>query len=297
MTALAIGITLFGPSHLIGQTFRGRVIDKTTNAPVATALIRLIGEDGSPRGFSIADAAGLYSVNVPGPGIYHVEGERLGYEIFQTPVIEVLGPERLYTVDLLMNRAPVLIESLVVSTERTDEQIRSLIDTSPDALRYGGVQFEEILDQIGRGGGVNNALRWSESEGLVALSTTEGPCFSLQSRDCVPIYLNGVHLTPEVETDGLDGPFEQYYETGHLQAKGTIRRGDRDGLWEKYYQDGQLQAKSSYKAGELDGPYELHYGNGHLQAKCTYMDGEVDGVWEEYYENGHLLAKGTMKRG
>ena len=253
---LAVCLALIGSSHANGQTFHGRAIDQTTNAPVATTLIRLISEDGSPRGFSIADAAGLYSLNAPGPGVYHVEGERLGYEVFQTSTVEVLSSEGLFPLDLLMKRSPVLIESLVVSTERTDEEIRSLIDASPDSLRYGRVQFEEILNQIGRRGDISNALRWSRSEGLVALNTTAGPCFSLQARDCEPIYLNGLHLNREFETDGLDGWYEQYYENGQLQAKGTIVDGERDGIWEEYYENGQLQAKGTYKSDELDGPYE-----------------------------------------
>ena len=233
VAAVAMGFALFGSAHVNGQTFRGRAVDQTTNAPVATTLIRLIGEDGSPRGFSIADAAGLYSLNAPGPGVYHIEGERLGYEVFQTSTIEVLNSEGLFPVDLLMKRSPVLIESLVVSTERTDEQIRSLIDASPDALRYGGVEFEKILDQIGRRGDISNALRWSESEGLVALSTSAGPCFPLQASDCEPVYLNGPHLNREFETDGLDGLYEQYYENGQLQEKGTIVDGEPGGIWEE----------------------------------------------------------------
>ena len=282
VAAVVVCLTLIGSSHANGQTFHGRAIDQTTNAPVATTLIRLISEDGNPRGFSIADAAGLYSLNAPGPGVYHVEGERLGYEVFQTSTVEVLSSEGLFPLDLLMKRSPVLIESLVVSTERTDEEIRSLIDASPDSLRYGRVQFEEILNQIGRRGDISNALRWSRSEGLVALNTTAGPCFSLQARDCEPIYLNGLHLNREFETDGLDGWYEQYYENGQLQAKGTIVDGERDGIWEEYYENGQLRTKGTHTSDELDGPYEQYYENGQLQAKGTYWGGEVDGTWEEY---------------
>ena len=297
VAAVVVCLTLIGSSHANGQTFHGRAIDQTTNAPVATTLIRLISEDGNPRGFSIADAAGLYSLNAPGPGVYHVEGERLGYEVFQTSTVEVLSSEGLFPLDLLMKRSPVLIESLVVSTERTDEEIRSLIDASPDSLRYGRVQFEEILNQIGRRGDISNALRWSRSEGLVALNTTAGPCFSLQARDCEPIYLNGLHLNREFETDGLDGWYEQYYENGQLQAKGTIVDGERDGIWEEYYENGQLRTKGTHTSDELDGPYEQYYENGQLQAKGTYWGGEVDGTWEEYYEDGQLRARGTMKWG
>ena len=96
VAAVVVCLTLIGSSHANGQTFHGRAIDQTTNAPVATTLIRLISEDGNPRGFSIADAAGFYSLNAPGPGVYHVEGERLGYEVFQTSTVEVLTPEGLF---------------------------------------------------------------------------------------------------------------------------------------------------------------------------------------------------------
>ena len=294
LTAVAVSIALSVPAHLAGQTFQGSALDRVTNAPVATTLVLLISEDGNLRGSSIANASGFYSIDVPGPGIYRLEGQMLGYENFLTPPIEVRNPEGVHPVDLLLRTSPLSVESLVVSAELP---VRSSIDLSPSALRYKPIQFEDIQYHIGRGRDLSDALRRPIPGRLIAFNTTEGPCLSLRSLNCLPVTPNGMHPSPDFPTDGLDGPYEEYYENGQLKAKGTIRDGEVEGRWEEYYENGRLMTKGTIKDGEPDGPYEHYDENGQLQTKGTMKDGEVEGRWEEYYENGRLMTKGTIKDG
>ena len=294
LTAVAVSIALSVPAHLAGQTFQGSALDRVTNAPVATTLVLLISEDGNLRGSSIANASGFYSIDVPGPGIYRLEGQMLGYENFLTPPIEVRNPEGVHPVDLLLRTSPLSVESLVVSAELP---VRSSIDLSPSALRYKPIQFEDIQYHIGRGRDLSDALRRPIPGRLIAFNTTEGPCLSLRSLNCLPVTPNGMHPSPDFPTDGLDGPYEEYYENGQLKAKGTIRDGEVEGRWEEYYENGRLMTKGTMKDGEPDGPYEHYDENGQLQTKGTMKDGEVEGPWEEYYENGQLMTKRTYRAG
>jgi antitoxin component YwqK of YwqJK toxin-antitoxin module len=294
LTAVAVSIALSVPAHLAGQTFQGSVLDEMTNAPVATTSVRLISEDGNLRGGSIADASGFYSIDVPGPGIYRLQGEMLGYENFLTPPLEVRNPEGVHPVDLLLRRSPLLMESLVVSVEFP---VRSSIDLSPNAFRYKPIQFEDIPYHIGWGRDVSDVLRRPIPGRLIAFNTTEGPCLSLRSLNCLPVTPNGMHPSPDFPTDGLDGPYEEYYENGQLKTRGTIRDGEVEGRWEDYYEDGQLKTKGTMKDGEPDGPYEHYDENGRLMTKGTMKDGEVEGPWEEYDENGQLMTKRTYRAG
>ena len=268
---MVVAVALLVPAHSAGQTFQGRVLDRMSNAPVATTLVRLISEDGNLQGVSVTLPSGFYSIDASVPGIYRLEGERLGYEKFQTPPQEIHDAKDVHLVDLLLSRSPLLIKSLVVSAERTDEQIRSLIDASPNSLGYRPIQLEAIEGRIVGGRDLGNALR--------------------------PVSLYGVHLNPEFPMDGLDGPYEHYYQNGQLEAKGTMKDGNRDGGWEEYYENGRLKTKGTYNYGEPDGPYEHYEENGQLETKGTMRDNEVEGRWEEYYESGQLKAKGTMKDG
>ena len=253
LTAVAVSIALSVPAHLAGQTFQGSALDRVTNAPVATTLVLLISEDGNLRGSSIANASGFYSIDVPGPGIYRLEGQMLGYENFLTPPIEVRNPEGVHPVDLLLRTSPLSVESLVVSA---DLPVRSSIDLSPSALRYKPIQFEDIQYHIGRGRDLSDALRRPIPGRLIAFNTTEGPCLSLRSLNCLPVTPNGMHPSPDFPTDGLDGPYEEYYENGQLKAKGTIRDGEVEGRWEEYYENGLLMTKGTMKDGAQEGPYE-----------------------------------------
>ena len=78
-----------------------------------------------------------------------------------------------------------------------------------------------------------------------------------------------------------DGPFENYYDNGQLQEKGTFVAGELDGPYEFYYENGQLSEKSNFVAGELDGPFETYDENGQLRAKGTFKDNEQCGEWIE----------------
>ena len=83
------------------------------------------------------------------------------------------------------------------------------------------------------------------------------------------------------EVDLPDGPFEEYYDSGQLDEKGTYRDGELDGPFESYRDNGQLWEKTTWKDGVADGPFEAFGENGQLTWKGNSSMGEKCGEWTE----------------
>jgi Carboxypeptidase regulatory-like domain len=188
------------------QTFQGRVVDGRDERPVATALVRLVDVQGEALSVTIADSTGFYSVEAPEPGIYRLEAARLGFLALESPLLDASIADGIYPIDLLMTSAPVELPGFTVETDRlSDEEIdrgiRLLLGTSPKALRYRPIEFDEIQDHIARGHNLEDLLRWSNTTGLVVEYTADGPCYSFRARGCLPVFLNGLPLNRDFMTD------------------------------------------------------------------------------------------------
>lgn len=197
------------PGTLDAQVFRGRVLDDRDDRPIATALVRLIGEDGQQRAVTIADSAGTYTLQAPEPGVYRLEAARLGYENFETPPLEAARPEGTYPIDLLLRAAPLEIAGISVRTntlteEQTDRLLRREIGRSPASLRYRPIGFDEITGHIERGHNLVDVVRWENFAGIVVRFDLSGWCFEVRGR-CLPVFLNGMPLLRDfIESIPLD---------------------------------------------------------------------------------------------
>lgn len=207
---LAVAILLpFAPGALDAQVFRGRVLDDSDNTPVPTALVRLIDQDGDQRAVSIADSAGLYRIEAPGPGVYRLEAARIGYENFETPLLEAANPDGAYPIDLLLRAAPVEIQGFSIrasqaSQERVDRLLRRDIGLAPSSLRYRPLTYDEITSHVERAHNLVDVVRWENFAGMVVRLDLEGWCFQLRGR-CLPVFLNGTPLLRDfVDTIPLD---------------------------------------------------------------------------------------------
>lgn len=196
---LTWSVVLVGPDLIGAQTFEGRVLGSLDDRPVATALVRLVDGEGDAVAISIADSSGYYRVQAPAPGVYRLEATRLGFRSVESPLLDAATADGSYAIDLLMVPAPVELAGFTVAAERlsdeeVDRGIRLLLGTSPRALRYPPIRFDEIQDHIARGHELEDLLRWSSTAGMIVRQTSEGPCFSLRGRGCLPVFLNGLHL-------------------------------------------------------------------------------------------------------
>lgn len=198
------------PLAASAQTFQGRVLEQGTDQPVPTALVRLVDEEGERLAISIADSSGLYRVEAPEPGVYRLEAERLGFETFRTPLLEAGAAEGTYPIDLVMRADPYELPGFTVETNRVteedaDREIRRMIGASVASLRFRPIDFEEIQDHVAKGHSLVDVMRWTNNPGLTVFRTSDGPCFSVRGRGCLPVYLNGLPLRRDfVEAAPLD---------------------------------------------------------------------------------------------
>lgn len=198
------------PTALTAQTFQGRVLEDGNDAPVATALVSLLTDEGDQVAVSIADENGGYRVRAPEPGIYRLRAERLGFETFETPLLEASAAEGSYPIDLVLRTDPFELPGFTVETNRVsdkeaDREVRLMIGLSIASLRYRPIGFEKIREHVDRAHTLEDLLRWEDHAGLIVSYGPDGPCFSLRARSCLPVYMNGLRLRREfVETIPLE---------------------------------------------------------------------------------------------
>ncbi len=195
---VAVAVWLLGGAPVGGQEIRGRVLDERTELPVATALVRLVDETGTPRSVTLVETDGAYRLRVPGPGIFHLEAERIGYTDLETPPLRAANPDAVYSLDLLMSPNPVELRGFTIETDRVpDEQVdlsvRQMVGLSIASMRYEPIRFDKIQSHIEAGRVLEDVIRWEAKSGLVVSYTTEGTCYGIRG-SCLPIYLNGVRV-------------------------------------------------------------------------------------------------------
>lgn len=210
LTILSFAASLGVSDDLVAQTFVGRVLDERSEQPVATALVRLVDTEGEGRAVAIADSAGFYRLAAPEPGVYRLEAARLGYENFETPMLDAGQADGEYPIDLLLRAEPVELPGFTVETnrvpdEQADREVRLMIGLSVSSLRFRPIDFDQIQDHLMRSHSLVDVMRWSNNSGLIVSRDADGPCFSLRARGCLPVYLNGMPLYKDfVEGTPLD---------------------------------------------------------------------------------------------
>lgn len=110
------GILLTGALPLSGQAF-GRVIDGTTDGPVANAGIALIDADGEVQIEGITDAEGLFALPVPYGMEVRIEVSALGYVTSATGLQEMTEADFF---EIRLSPAPLSVDGLQVEVERRD---------------------------------------------------------------------------------------------------------------------------------------------------------------------------------
>lgn len=204
---LCVSLVLAVPALAAAQTLQGRVLDELDESPIPTALVRLVDESGSQSAITAADSSGFFRITAPEPGVYRVVAERLGYEPFETPLLETRDVDGTYPLDLLMRPAPIPIRGLEISTDQADREIRLMIGMHPNSLRVAPIRYETIRDHAERAHDLSGLIRWGNMH-VVVIQTTDGPCYQVRGRGCLPVYLNGAFMNrkmiPVIPLDMLD---------------------------------------------------------------------------------------------
>lgn len=189
---------LVSAAPLGAQTIQGRVIDENDERPVASAVVRLVDEQGVQLAATAADSVGRYRIGVPGPGVYRLRAERIGYDDLQTPLLEAVSADGTYPLDLLLQPSPIPIRGIEVSAAQVDQQVRLMTGIDPRSLRWQPIREEELARHVEQAHDLTAVMRWRNLPSIdVQESRLEGPCYLARRYGCLPVYLDGFQLIPD----------------------------------------------------------------------------------------------------
>lgn len=193
-----LSIRLAGPGDLVG-----RVVDRSTGRPVATAEVAVAGTSSRVR----TDELGYFRLDDVQPGDRIVEISHLGFE----PVAEQVSIVADRTVDLRVELSadPIALEPLVVTALRDRRlELRGFYDRRTLGDRLGQGVFFEREDLEARALGNLTSL-FREVSGLEVACSGARNCQVSPSRlDCerMSVFINGSLALGETKADdvGLD---------------------------------------------------------------------------------------------
>ncbi|MFY0598668.1 MAG: hypothetical protein JXR03_03280 [Cyclobacteriaceae bacterium] len=87
-------------------------------------------------------------------------------------------------------------------------------------------------------------------------------------------------------------PYETYYATGEILAKGSLKNGKINGSYSKYFRNGNLFQKGVMLDDYFNGNYEEFYKTGSIKIKCGYKKGDLHGYYQSFYKNGQVENEG-----
>ncbi len=197
--AVAAATAWIGAAPAEAQTLQGRVVDDTGGRGVSVAIVRLFDANGGPLALVLTDSLGAYRVETPGPGEYRVEAERIGYEATRSPLLAVRDPDGVYAVDITMRKAPLGLEGITVTADRTaqiERGVRHEIGMSTGSLRVEPILRPTIEEHLAKAHDVVDLVRWQNLPSIIVKETRDGPCFQYRNRGCVEVYVNGFRIDP-----------------------------------------------------------------------------------------------------
>jgi hypothetical protein len=154
MRRLALWVLLMGAgvTELPAQVVRGRVTETATAAPVAGALVSLLGETGDSSIVSVLTAAaGEYAIRAAAPGRYRISVKRIGVRRHVSAVFALGdGETRVLDVpiDPIAQSLPlVTVSGLCATRPRELARISSLWDEARTALEATEISLRDRLMQ------------------------------------------------------------------------------------------------------------------------------------------------------
>lgn len=193
-----MALSLWPGAPLSGQTIQGRVLDQENQEPVATALVRLLDDAGEVRRVSAADSLGAFTIRAHAPGTFRLEVERIGYELLSTPLLDAPNSDGIYPLELLLERSPIPIPGLEVTTDMVDRRLQSITGLDPRSLRWEPMYRESLQSHLERAHDLTDLMRWNNLPGIEVFEHRDGPCYLMRRYGCLPVFLNGVELIPEI---------------------------------------------------------------------------------------------------
>lgn len=136
-------LPLLLPAPSAAQTLSGRVLDQSTDRPVAGAAVALVSRDGTERPRVLTDIAGRFTLAPPRAGEYRLLATRLGYFETRSPLLALVVDGRA-SIDLTLVPAPIGLEGLDVSVEESASELLGEFGLTAAALGSRWIDRREM---------------------------------------------------------------------------------------------------------------------------------------------------------
>ncbi len=130
---------------------------------------------------------------------------------------------------------------------------------------------------------------------FVLLLTCACSC-NLQSSKNTPDTAQKMNPVPSykpIESDTVNGLYQEFYSNGNIKLKGFLKDGKREGDWSYFYENGKLWSRGEYTKGLRNGISNVYYENGVKKIDGNYVDDVPKGVWTFYNMEGKIIKEVT----
>jgi len=91
----------------------------------------------------------------------------------------------------------------------------------------------------------------------------------------------------------LNSQKTEYYPSGRVMRKYTLKEGQIDGLYEFYSDSGFMVSSQSMKDGIPNGLLKTYYSDGVVKSSANFRDGMLEGESATYYPDGTNKSRST----
>ncbi|HEX6316560.1 MAG TPA: carboxypeptidase regulatory-like domain-containing protein [Gemmatimonadaceae bacterium] len=137
---------------LSAQVVRGRVLDRSSSAPVPGVLVSLVPDDTASVSTTtvLSNARGEYAIRAPSPGRYHLDAKRIGVQRYLSDVFQLAtGESKVLDISLdAVQRLPevrVVESDLCVLDESQRTRVASLWDEARSVLTAARISLRDRL--------------------------------------------------------------------------------------------------------------------------------------------------------
>ena len=95
--------------------------------------------------------------------------------------------------------------------------------------------------------------------------------------------------------DDDNGEKVEYWYSGGIKERYTLKDGKKNGKCTTYYSDGTLESIFTYVNGNLTGAFAVYNSDGVLQGAGTLLNGKKNGLITKYHEDGNKQSECVYK--
>ena len=196
LAALASGGFLADQS-LEAQTVEGRILEASSERPVAAARVMLLDTARVPVASTTSHSSGTFSVHVREPGDYLLLVQALGYASFLDGIYE-LGDGGEISLEIRLRPSPLELDSLEVSVKRAFSEAR-LRGTGFDQRRSTGFGYFVTPEEVERR---DPFILWDLIQGIPGIFNASTSGIGTELVLFKP-GLGAMYCSPRVYVDGM----------------------------------------------------------------------------------------------